>query len=224
MSAPEHGWFADPTGRHQMRYWNGSSWTPQVSDNGQVSIDQPIMPPPADLPIAHPVSPTNEPPIPPPPPPGATGGAIPMPPPPPPMVPAPTRAPQAVAWGTVIGAVLAGASTLLAWFDFGGLVSINAFDVPFVFLFDSDTVSDSSISVGLVTVFVAALALLAGFVQAARLMGRMMGVLLIMVGAAFGVQVIQLANEGDISLTDLAGFGPVGVIVGGMLVLVTSRV
>lgn len=207
-----------------MRYWNGSAWTPQVSDFGQVSIDQPVMPPPADLPIAHPVSPTNEPPIPPPPPPGAGGGAIPMPPPPPPPVAAPTRAPQAVAWGTVIGAVLAGVSTLLAWFDFGGVISVNAFDVPFVFLFDRNTLSDSAISVGLVTVFVAGLALLAGFVQPARLMGRMMGVLLLMIGAAFCVQLIQLANEGDISLTDLAGFGPVGVIVGGTLVLITSRV
>jgi hypothetical protein len=139
------------------------------------------------------------------------------------MAPAPPLAPQAIAWGTVVGAMLAGASTLLAWFDFGGVVSIKAFDVPFAFLFDRHTVSDSDLSVGLVTVVVAALALLAAFVQPARVMGRIMGVLLLAIGVAFGVQLIQLANEGDISLTDVAGWGPVGVIIGGVLVAITSR-
>ncbi len=139
------------------------------------------------------------------------------------MAPAPPRAPQAVAWGAVIGAALAGVSTMLAWFDFGGVVSANAFDVPFAFLFDRNTFDESTISVGLVTVVIAALALLAAFVQPARVMGRIMGVLLLLVGAAFGVQLIQLANEGDISITDIAGWGPVGVIIGGVLVLVTSR-
>jgi hypothetical protein len=191
-----------------------------------VSIDQPVMPPPADLPIAHPVSPTNLPPVPPPSQPAADGG-IPMPPPPPsppaPMAPSPTRTPQTVAWGTVLGAVIAGLSTLLAWFDFGGVISVNAFDVPFTFLFDRTSFDASSMTVGLVTVLVAAFAVFAAFVPPARLMGRIMGVLLLSIGAAFGVQMIQLANEGDVSLTDLAGFGPVGVIVGGVLVLVTSR-
>jgi hypothetical protein len=64
---------------------------------------------------------------------------------------------------------------------------------------------------------------LAAFVQPARVMGRIMGVLLLAIGVAFGVQLIQLANEGDISLTDVAGWGPVGVIIGGVLVAITSR-
>jgi hypothetical protein len=33
------GWFADPTGRHELRYWGGSSWTEHVSDGGVVSAD-----------------------------------------------------------------------------------------------------------------------------------------------------------------------------------------
>ena len=33
------GWFEDPTGRHQHRYWDGTAWTPDVADNGQASVD-----------------------------------------------------------------------------------------------------------------------------------------------------------------------------------------
>jgi hypothetical protein len=33
------GWRTDPTGRHQHRYWSGSSWTKHVSDEGTRSID-----------------------------------------------------------------------------------------------------------------------------------------------------------------------------------------
>lgn len=33
-------WSADPTGRHQLRYWDGSAWTTNVSDNGVVSQDE----------------------------------------------------------------------------------------------------------------------------------------------------------------------------------------
>jgi Protein of unknown function (DUF2510) len=31
---PPPMWAADPSGRHQLRYWNGASWTGYVSDNG----------------------------------------------------------------------------------------------------------------------------------------------------------------------------------------------
>jgi hypothetical protein len=33
------GWKPDPTGRHRDRYWNGSDWTADVSDDGIVSKD-----------------------------------------------------------------------------------------------------------------------------------------------------------------------------------------
>ena len=32
-------WYADPTGRHQLRYHNGSTWTEHISNNGQQSTD-----------------------------------------------------------------------------------------------------------------------------------------------------------------------------------------
>ncbi|CAN5279525.1 hypothetical protein BH18ACT4_BH18ACT4_09660 [soil metagenome] len=44
------GWYPDPTGRHQYRYWSGSSWTDNVSDGGVASTDPmggpgPVFPP-----------------------------------------------------------------------------------------------------------------------------------------------------------------------------------
>jgi putative membrane protein len=37
-SAPA-GWFADPSGRHQWRYWDGSAWTDHVGNDGESSLD-----------------------------------------------------------------------------------------------------------------------------------------------------------------------------------------
>ena len=33
------GWHADPAGRHQLRYWDGTVWTDYVSDQGTQSIE-----------------------------------------------------------------------------------------------------------------------------------------------------------------------------------------
>jgi hypothetical protein len=38
------GWFTDPFFKHQQRYWSGTEWTAQVSDNGTPGTD----PPPGD--------------------------------------------------------------------------------------------------------------------------------------------------------------------------------
>jgi hypothetical protein len=37
--APPAAWLADPTGRHQYRYWDGQHWTEDVSTNGMASKD-----------------------------------------------------------------------------------------------------------------------------------------------------------------------------------------
>ena len=37
--APPAGWNADPTGRHELRYWDGRVWTPDVSDGGVQARD-----------------------------------------------------------------------------------------------------------------------------------------------------------------------------------------
>jgi uncharacterized membrane protein YhaH (DUF805 family) len=42
MAAPPTapaGWMTDPTGRHQLRYWDGAIWTQHVSDNGAPGAD-----------------------------------------------------------------------------------------------------------------------------------------------------------------------------------------
>ncbi len=33
------GWYPDPVGRHQYRYWDGASWTPHVANNGETSVE-----------------------------------------------------------------------------------------------------------------------------------------------------------------------------------------
>lgn len=36
-------WGVDPTGRHELRYWDGTAWTSAVSDHG-IAADDPIGP------------------------------------------------------------------------------------------------------------------------------------------------------------------------------------
>jgi hypothetical protein len=36
------GWYADPSGRHQYRYWDGVAWTSSVSDGGVRADDVPV--------------------------------------------------------------------------------------------------------------------------------------------------------------------------------------
>jgi len=33
------GWYPDPTGRHQSRYWNGAAWTDQAANDGATVTD-----------------------------------------------------------------------------------------------------------------------------------------------------------------------------------------
>ena len=35
------GWFIDPSGRHEQRYWSGTEWTEHVTDGGAPGIDPP---------------------------------------------------------------------------------------------------------------------------------------------------------------------------------------
>jgi len=38
--APEQGWHVDPSGRHQLRWHDGTEWTHHVSDEGETSTDE----------------------------------------------------------------------------------------------------------------------------------------------------------------------------------------
>jgi uncharacterized protein YxjI len=42
MTTTQSGWFADPLGRHQLRYFDGSQWTEHVSSNGRTAVDPPV--------------------------------------------------------------------------------------------------------------------------------------------------------------------------------------
>ena len=42
-AAAPAGWYADPSGRFELRYWNGDSWTEHVSRAGQQSTDPPVV-------------------------------------------------------------------------------------------------------------------------------------------------------------------------------------
>jgi hypothetical protein len=53
------GWKADPFGRHEHRYWDGTAWTAHVSDAGVTGTDEPVpspegAPPPPPPPAAAP--------------------------------------------------------------------------------------------------------------------------------------------------------------------------
>ncbi len=41
-SAVPAGWYADPSGRYELRYWDGSAWTEHVSRAGQQYTDPPV--------------------------------------------------------------------------------------------------------------------------------------------------------------------------------------
>ena len=38
-ASPAAGWYPDPTGRHQVRYWDAARWTEHVSDDGVAAVD-----------------------------------------------------------------------------------------------------------------------------------------------------------------------------------------
>ena len=37
------GWYPDPVGRHEHRYWNGAGWTAQISDGGRLGEDPAVV-------------------------------------------------------------------------------------------------------------------------------------------------------------------------------------
>lgn len=36
------GWYADPSGRYELRYWNATEWTEHVARSGQQFTDPPV--------------------------------------------------------------------------------------------------------------------------------------------------------------------------------------
>src|SRR6266545_8277776 len=44
--ATPSGWFPDPTGRHEARFWDGAAWTDHIADGGVTGVDPPTPAPP----------------------------------------------------------------------------------------------------------------------------------------------------------------------------------
>jgi len=42
VSTVPAGWYADPSGRFELRYWDGTAWTEHVSRAGQQFTDPPV--------------------------------------------------------------------------------------------------------------------------------------------------------------------------------------
>lgn len=69
-SLPPPGWHPDPSGRHELRYWDGTRWSEHVADGGLTAIDDlasaaPVVARPEPQPAARPepepdVAPTPE--------------------------------------------------------------------------------------------------------------------------------------------------------------------
>src|SRR5689334_11523637 len=68
-AAPPAGWYPDPTGRHERRWWDGESWTHEVADPAApgeegAPLDDPAAEPVAEEPVAtveaEPVEPQPE--------------------------------------------------------------------------------------------------------------------------------------------------------------------
>ena len=36
-------WYADPSGRYELRYWDGNEWTEHVARGGQQFVDPPVV-------------------------------------------------------------------------------------------------------------------------------------------------------------------------------------
>lgn len=49
------GWFPDPFGRHEHRYWSGLQWTEHVGTAGRQSVDAPVAGPPTHVATQQPV-------------------------------------------------------------------------------------------------------------------------------------------------------------------------
>jgi membrane protease YdiL (CAAX protease family) len=54
MAADAGWWAADPTGRHHLRYWDGSAWTAWVSDRGAPFVDPQQWVPPGPMAVPPP--------------------------------------------------------------------------------------------------------------------------------------------------------------------------
>ena len=63
QAQPAAGWYADPSGHHEARYWDGDRWTDRIADRGVENAGLPMTPGDLDAgapPAAPEAVPTSE--------------------------------------------------------------------------------------------------------------------------------------------------------------------
>ena len=119
---------------------------------------------------------------------------------------------------SLLGAAAAIGGALLGWFSTFG-ASANSFDIALLFLIDYQTTASNDLSIGLLVVLLAAVAAVIALIPSTGSRSgaiQFLGGLLIVVAAAFLVQVILATNNTGISFIDVIGIGPVLTAAGGI--------
>ncbi len=190
-------WRSDPAGRHQYRWWDGTTWTGHVSDNGETSVD----PPSASATVPDPAPAVAEDP---------TRSGVP--------------AGQLVGW---IGIIAAAVAVFLQWgsedfFD----KSRTGVAVPFQFLWDTTPASFDSFAVGW-PVLAAVAATAGGFATRRRGLAVVGSAAVCVLALLYvnGVRAVRADDLYDIegSILDNTGAGPWLCLAGGVAALVGSR-
>jgi amino acid permease len=118
-------------------------------------------------------------------------------------------------WVQLGSAILAAVSVYLPWLRSSG-TSVNAFDVPSLFLVNNET-TERGVELGIL-VFVCAGIVLAGLLVRTPVMSKLVlaaGIALIVMGLLFILQVNRTFANTGVSLTDVLGFGPIAMIAAG---------
>ncbi|MGH9036845.1 MAG: RDD family protein [Acidimicrobiia bacterium] len=55
-AAPVAGWYRDPSGRFELRYWDGTTWSEHVASSGVMYVDPPAPAPPTAAMVSAPTS------------------------------------------------------------------------------------------------------------------------------------------------------------------------
>ena len=112
-------------------------------------------------------------------------------------------------------AFVAALSVYLPWLRLTG-TSVNAFDVPSLFLVNYKT-TERGVELGIL-VFVCAGIVLAGLLVRTPIMSKLVlaaGIALVVMGLLFVLQLNRLYSNSGVSLSDVLGFGPIVMIAAG---------
>ena len=126
-------------------------------------------------------------------------------------------------WVQLASAVVAAVSVYLPWLTSTG-ASVNAFDVPSLFLINYES-TERGVELGIL-VFVCAGIVLAGLFVRTPVMSKLVlaaGILMIVMGLLFVLQVNRTLSLSGVSITDVLGFGPIAMMAAGAATIYVAR-